>query len=177
MYIIGPCAPPPPRRARAVGPHELRACGAGPAGSHSRTQTPESLERGICQTGYSLQLAEHRGPAKPVSGSPPDTPPTAVRRFLARMAKQARSWGWQLRQMDPPHRAVRHFRHLHQLRPIHTDAFGILSAGGKSQPFFLEWERRAVWIGTMSARLAPYLRYYSAHHPVDDPLAEAGFPP
>ncbi len=35
-------------------------------------------------------------------------------------------------------------------------------------PFFLEWERRAVRPGTMAARLAPYLRYYSTRHPVDD---------
>ena len=35
-------------------------------------------------------------------------------------------------------------------------------------PFFLEWERRAVRPSTMSARLAPYLRYFSSHRPTDD---------
>ncbi len=32
----------------------------------------------------------------------------------------------------------------------------------------LEWERRAVRPSTMSERLAPYLRYYSSHRPLDD---------
>ena len=35
-------------------------------------------------------------------------------------------------------------------------------------PFFLEWERRAVRPVTMAARLAPYLRYFSSHRPIDD---------
>ena len=34
--------------------------------------------------------------------------------------------------------------------------------------FFLEWERRAVRPGTMTVRLAPYLRYYSTPRPTDD---------
>ena len=63
---------------------------------------------------------------------------SSVHRFLARMAEQARSRGWQLRQMDPPHRAVRHFRHLNQLRSIHPDAFGVLHAEDKSIAFFLQ---------------------------------------
>ena len=115
---------------------------------------------------------------------------TAVHRFMARMAEQARAAGWRLRQMDPPHRAARHFRHGHwgELRSIHPDAFGVLRGRGKREAFFLEWERRAVRPGTMAARLAPYLRYYADHHPVDDngvvplvllvfddPLAEARF--
>ena len=37
-----------------------------------------------------------------------------------------------------------------------------------TRPFFLEWERRAVRPGTMAARLAPYLRYYSSRRPLDD---------
>ena len=39
---------------------------------------------------------------------------------------------------------------------------------GSVRPFFLEWERRAVRPGTMAARLAPYLRYYSTDEPTDD---------
>lgn len=115
---------------------------------------------------------------------------TAVHRFMARMAEQARAAGWRLRQMDPPHRAARHFRYSYgaDLRSIHPDAFGVLRGRGKREAFFLEWERRAVRPGTMAARLAPYLRYYADHHPVDDngvvplvcivfddPLAEARF--
>ena len=44
---------------------------------------------------------------------------------------------------------------------MHPDAFGMLRRGKTAWPFFLEWERRAV-------RLAPYLRYYSSHRPIDD---------
>ena len=43
---------------------------------------------------------------------------------------------------------------------------------GAVRPFFLEWERRVVRPGTMAARLAPYLRYYSTDEPVDDHGAE-----
>ena len=71
-------------------------------------------------------------------------------------------------QLDPPHRAVRRFRHRGRLRSIHPDAFGILRRGRETFPFFLEWERRAVRPGTMAARLAPYLRYYSSKQPLDD---------
>ena len=115
---------------------------------------------------------------------------TAVHRFMARMAEQARAAGWRLRQMDPPHRAARHFRYGYagDLRSIHPDAFGVLRGRGRREAFFLEWERRAVRPGTMAARLSPYLRYYADHHPVndngvvplvllvfDDALAEAPF--
>ena len=93
---------------------------------------------------------------------------TAVHRFLSGMAEQARAIKWRLQQMDPPHRAARHFRHSRELRSIHPDAFGVVRGGGKRQAFFLESERRAVRPGTMAARLAPYLRYYSAKQPVDD---------
>ena len=48
------------------------------------------------------------------------------------------------------------------------DAFGVLRKGDATWAFFLEWERRAVRPSTMSARLAPYLRYYSSHRPTDD---------
>ena len=92
----------------------------------------------------------------------------AVHRFIAALAKQARTRGWEVGQLDPPHRASRYFRHLNKLRSIHPDAFGVLCRGADTRPFFLEWERRAVRPATMAARLAPYLRYYSTHRPIDD---------
>ena len=70
--------------------------------------------------------------------------------------------------MDPPRRASRYFRHGDSRRSIHPDAFGVLRKEGRTWPFFLEWERRAVRPATMSERLAPYLRYYSSHRPTDD---------
>ena len=54
------------------------------------------------------------------------------------------------------------------MRSVNPDAFGLLRKGETAWPFFLEWERRAVRPSTMSARLAPYLRYYSSHRPTDD---------
>ena len=92
----------------------------------------------------------------------------AVHGFVAALAKQARSLGWELAQLDPPMRAARHFRHHDRLRSVHPDAFGVLRRGSTTWPFFLEWERRAVRPSTMAARLAPYLRYYSSHRPADD---------
>ena len=92
----------------------------------------------------------------------------AVHGFMAALAEQARSLGWETVQLDPPHRASRHFRYGDRLRPIHPDAFGVLRRGGATWSFFLEWERRAVRPTTMAARLAPYLRYYSTHRPTDD---------
>ena len=92
----------------------------------------------------------------------------AVHGFVAALAKQSRSLGWDLAQLDPPMRAARHFRHRDRLRSVHPDAFGILRRGSTTWPFFLEWERRAVRPSTMAARLAPYLRYYSSHRPDDD---------
>ena len=92
----------------------------------------------------------------------------AVHRFLGRMSEQARERGCRVVQFDPPHRAIRRFRHWGRLRSIHPDAFGVLRRGRKTFPFFLEWERRAVRPGTMAARLAPYLRYYSSKQPLDD---------
>ena len=92
----------------------------------------------------------------------------AVHRFLAGLARQARSEGVDVVQLDPPHRASRYFRVDGKLFSIQPDAFGILLQGATTMPFFLEWERRAVRPGTMAARLAPYLRYYSTRHPVDD---------
>ena len=113
----------------------------------------------------------------------------AVHRFMASLVRQAESTGdHPVVRLDPPHHAVRYFRHGGTLRSVHPDGFGIVRVGGKSQPFFLEWERRAVRPGTMASRLAPYLAYFSTRHPVDDhgampillvvfddPLAEARF--
>ncbi len=39
---------------------------------------------------------------------------------------------------------------------------------GRNQPFFHEWERRAIWPSTMARRLAPYLRYYSSKWSVEN---------
>ena len=96
----------------------------------------------------------------------------AVHGFMAALARQARALGWRPAQLDPPHRAARHFRYqdeLHQngLRSIQPDAFGLLRRGPVTWAFFLEWERRAVRPATMSQRLAPYLRYHSSHRPID----------
>ena len=90
----------------------------------------------------------------------------AVHGFLAALAEQARSLGWDIVQLDPPHRASRHFRFGDRLRSIHPDAFGVLRRGGATLSFFLEWERRAVRPTTMTDRLAPYLRLllYSPSH-------------
>ena len=92
----------------------------------------------------------------------------AVHGFVASLAEQARSQGWEVAQLDPPMRAARYFRYGDKLRSIHPDAFGILRKGDDTWPFFLEWERRAVRPVTMAARLAPYLRYYSSHRLTDD---------
>ena len=89
----------------------------------------------------------------------------AVHLFLT---AQAPLLGWEIEQLDPPRRASRHFRHEERMRAVNPDAFGVLRKDGKAWPFFLEWERRAVRPSTMSARLAPYLRYYSSHRPIDD---------
>ena len=93
---------------------------------------------------------------------------TAVHGFIAALATQARDLGWEIGQLDPPIRASRYFRHFGVRRSIHPDAFGVLGKGDNSWPFFLEWERRAVRPVTMAERLAPYLRYYSSHRPIDD---------
>ena len=80
----------------------------------------------------------------------------------------ARELGWDVVQLDPPHRASRYLRHDGRLRAVHPDAFGILRRGDTTWPFFLEWERRSVRPVAMSARLAPYLRYYASQRPADD---------
>ncbi len=93
---------------------------------------------------------------------------SAVHGFVAALAVQARSTGWEVVQLDPPTRASRYFRQGGILRSVHPDAFGILRRGAETWPFFLEWERRAVRPVTMAARLAPYVRYYSTRRPIDD---------
>ena len=92
----------------------------------------------------------------------------AVHRFIAALNRQAQNLGWNVEQLDPPHRASRYFRHYGGRRSLHPDAFGVLRRDDTLRPFFLEYERRAVRPATMSARLAPYLRYYSSHRPIDD---------
>ena len=92
----------------------------------------------------------------------------AVHAFIAAMATQSRSLGWDLGQLDPPFRASRYFRHVGVLRSVNADAFGMLRRGNVVWSFFLEWERRAVRPTTMAERLAPYLRYYSTQRPTDD---------
>lgn len=92
----------------------------------------------------------------------------AVHGFLAALAKQDRSNGWELIQLDPPQRASRYFRFDGKLYSVQPDAFGVLRCNGRDQPFFLEWERRAIRPSTMAKRLAPYLRYYSSKRPLED---------
>ena len=92
----------------------------------------------------------------------------AVHAFIAALAGQCQTLGWETVQLDPPHRASRRFRHGNTLRAVSPDAFGVLRRGPVTWPFFLEWERRAVRPSTMSERLAPYMRYYSSHRPTDD---------
>ena len=92
----------------------------------------------------------------------------AVHGFVAALTGQARTRGWEVAQLDPPHRASRYFRHGEGLYSVRPDAFALLRRGASAWPFFLEWERRAVRPSTMAARLAPYLRYYSTTRPFDE---------
>ncbi len=93
----------------------------------------------------------------------------AVYRFMAALVHQAKiRKGIRVLQISPADHAARYFRHGGLLRSVHPDAFGVVQRGDRRCPFFLEWERRAVRPSTMSARLAPYLRYYYTHNPQDD---------
>ena len=92
----------------------------------------------------------------------------SVHWFAAALERQSHTRPIRLAQLDPPHRASRYFRFNEGLRSIHPDAFLVLKRSEHNKPFFLEWERRAVRPVTMAARLAPYLRYYSSHRPMDD---------
>ena len=93
---------------------------------------------------------------------------SAVHQFISALSYHARSLGWEVSQLDPPHRASRHFRYKGGPRSVHPDAFCILRRLPVTWAFFLEWERRAVRPTTMTDRLAPYLRYYSTQRPTDD---------
>ena len=55
---------------------------------------------------------------------------SAVHGFVAALAVQARSTGWDVVQLDPPTRSSRYFRHAGILRSVHPDAFGMLRRGG-----------------------------------------------
>ena len=92
----------------------------------------------------------------------------AVHAFVAALAEQSRSQDWGVVHFDPPHRASRYFRFKDRLRSIQPDAFGVLQRQNMPQPFFLEWERRAIRPSTMAQRLAPYLRYYRSKRPLED---------
>ena len=92
----------------------------------------------------------------------------AVHGFLAALTTQAPLLGWETVQVDPPRRASRHFRYDGRMRAVNPDAFAVIRKDGEDWAFFLEWERRAVRPSTMSDRIAPYLRYYSSHRPMDD---------
>ncbi|MYA00900.1 MAG: hypothetical protein F4Y35_03865 [Chloroflexi bacterium] len=83
----------------------------------------------------------------------------AVHGFSAALADQAHATDWRVTQLDPPQRASRYFRFDDRLHSIQPDAFGVLRREVREQPFFLEWERRAIRPSTMAAKLAPYLRY------------------
>jgi len=93
----------------------------------------------------------------------------SVHEFIAALAEQSRANSWRLEQLDPPHRASRYFRHNDgSIRSIQPDAFAVVRREGQAEALFLEWERRAVRPTTMTARLAPYLRYYCSPRPTDD---------
>ncbi|MXW23564.1 MAG: hypothetical protein F4Z96_02630, partial [Chloroflexi bacterium] len=92
----------------------------------------------------------------------------SVHGFIAALAAQSRALGWELVQLDPPHRASRYFRSDGRVRSVLPDAFAVLRREGRVWPCFVEWERRAVRPSTMAAKLAPYLRYYVSPRPTDD---------
>ena len=92
-----------------------------------------------------------------------------VHQFLGALLRQAKETpGCRVTQVSPTHHSTRYFRYRSDLRSVHPDAFGVVRVCGKTMPFFLEWERRAVHPSTMAARLSPYLRYYSSNQPLDD---------
>ena len=134
----------------------------------------------------SVSRAVHRWSVEPVDGKDPScwrsvpgarSRPLArtiehtgaVHQFMAALTGQARrSSRYRVLQASPPHHSTRYFRHRGRLRSVHPDGFGVVRVGTRVFPFFLEWERRALNPSTMSARLAPYLRYYSSNQPLDD---------
>ncbi len=92
----------------------------------------------------------------------------AVHAYLASTITSARSEGWMVVKLDPPHRAARHFRHRDGQRSVHPDAFFMLRSGGDTRAFLLEYERRAIRPSTMRRRVAPYVNYYATTRPLDD---------
>ena len=94
---------------------------------------------------------------------------SAVHGFMAGLARQARALGWEIAQLDPPPRASRYFRLFGGMRSIHPDAFGLLATW--TTPCGLSfWSGRDAQFdrSPWPQRLAPYLRYYSTHRPIDD---------
>ena len=87
-----------------------------------------------------VQIASRAGPSLPVHHCYTG----AVHRFGAALVRHACAFGWEVAQLDPPHRASRYFRHGDGLGSAHPDAFDFLRREGKTWAFFLEWERRAV---------------------------------
>ncbi|MDE2837212.1 MAG: hypothetical protein OXL97_06845 [Chloroflexota bacterium] len=96
----------------------------------------------------------------------------AVHSFMAALAVQSRELGFDLVQLDPPHRSAVFFRHDGRLHSVRPDASGVLRRDGRTFPFLLEWERRAVRPATMAVRIAPYLRYFASARPGDDHAAQ-----
>ena len=92
----------------------------------------------------------------------------AVHSFIAALAVQSRSLGFEILQVDPPHRAAVFFRHDGRLYSVRPDASGVLGKDGWTWSFLLEWERRAVRPVTMAARIAPYMRYFASGRPAGD---------
>ncbi len=92
----------------------------------------------------------------------------SVHWFIAQVARQAAGSESAVKQLDPPHRASRYFRFEGVVRSIHPDAYLEMQTSKARQAFFLEYERRADRPATMRDRLAPYLRYYSTHRPLED---------
>ena len=60
----------------------------------------------------------------------------AVHHFIAALAHECRAMGWEAVQLDPPHRASRHFRHRGGPRSVHPDAFGLLRRGSRDLGLF-----------------------------------------
>ena len=176
----------PQRVSQLVAPLEALKLAARPGGANGRlVLTDRALTMLARRDRTSVSMARGRWSAAPLF---PGTPfhwtnvsgrqsrqllrnlehTAAVHAFLAAMTAQAALLQWEVAQLEPPRRASRYFRHRDGMRAVSPDAFGVLSKGDATWPFFLEWERRAVRPSTMSARLAPYLRYYSSHRPTDD---------
>ena len=92
----------------------------------------------------------------------------AVHRFVAALNRQAKSLGWDVEQLDPPHRPPATSATTEAPAPCTPTPSEPCAGSDLLRPFFLEYERRAVRPATMAQRLAPYLRYYSSHRPADD---------